>query len=124
MVGSLVLVFVLLLLFKLLLKPKTGKPRLPPSPTKLPIIGNLHQLGSLPHRSLAALSRKHGPLMLVYFGSVPNLVVSSEEMAREIMKTHDLIFSDRPSSIVTDQLLYHGKDISFAPYGEYWRQVL
>lgn len=113
----------LALFIRFLLRSMKHNPRHPPSPTKLPIIGNLHQLGSLPHRTLASLSRKHGPLMLLHFGSVPNLVVSSEELAREVFKTHDLIFSDRPTSIITDLLSYQGKDVTFSPYGEYWRQV-
>ncbi|KAI6682798.1 hypothetical protein NL676_028711 [Syzygium grande] len=97
--------------------------RLPPSPRKLPIIGNLHQLGNYPHRSLQALSRCYGPLMLLHFGSAPVLVVSSADCARDIMKTHDLIFSDRPRSKLSERLLYHRKDMSLAPYGEYWRQM-
>ncbi|KAK1427678.1 hypothetical protein QVD17_16370 [Tagetes erecta] len=95
----------------------------PPSPQKLPIIGNLHQLGSSPHRTLQALSHKHGPLMLLHLGSVPMLVASSAEAAREIMKTHDLIFANRPKLSIPDTLLYGSKDITFSPYGEYWRQV-
>ncbi|KAK9926710.1 hypothetical protein M0R45_023923 [Rubus argutus] len=95
----------------------------PPSPPKLPVIGNLHQLGSPLHRSLQALSQIHGPLMLLHFGSVPVLVVSSAEAAREIMKTHDLAFSGRPKSTASEKLLYNYKDVAFAPYGEYWRQV-
>ncbi|KAF8029436.1 hypothetical protein BT93_E1978 [Corymbia citriodora subsp. variegata] len=97
--------------------------RLPPSPPKLPIIGNLHQLGNYPHRSLQALSRRYGPLMMLHFGSAPILVVSSADCARDIMKTHDLIFSDRPRSTLSERLLYHRKDVSLAPYGEYWRQM-
>ncbi|XP_004310039.1 PREDICTED: cytochrome P450 71A25-like isoform X1 [Fragaria vesca subsp. vesca] len=98
----------------------------PPSPPKLPIIGNLHQIGSPRsplHLSLQALSQVHGPLMLLHFGSVPVLVVSSAEAAQAIMKTHDLTFSSRPKSTVFAKLLYNSKDVATAPYGEYWRQV-
>lgn len=55
-------------------------------------------------------------------GLSPTLIVSSRDAAEEIMKTHDLIFSSRPSSYMVEKLLY-GKDIGFAPYGEYWRQA-
>ncbi|PWA82102.1 cytochrome P450 [Artemisia annua] len=97
---------------------------LPPSPRKLPIIGNLHQLGSnLHHHSFKALSHKHGPLILIHLGSSPVLVVSSAEAAREIMKTHDSIFSSRHKLSIPDKLNYGSKNIGFAPYGEHWRQV-
>ncbi|KAL5748212.1 hypothetical protein ACOSQ2_025509 [Xanthoceras sorbifolium] len=97
--------------------------KLPPSPKKLPIIGNLHQLGLHPYRSLHSLAQRHGPLMLLHFGQMPVLIVSSAEAAREIMKTHDLIFSNRPKNSVGDRLLYGSKDVASAPYGEYWRQM-
>ncbi|KAL3748111.1 hypothetical protein ACJRO7_009354 [Eucalyptus globulus] len=96
---------------------------LPPSPPKLPIIGNLHQLGSHPHRSLQALSRRYGPLMCLHFGSAPILVVSSSDGARDIMKTHDVIFAQRPRSTMAERLLYDRKDLSLSPYGDCWRQM-
>ncbi|KAH6772545.1 hypothetical protein C2S51_010949 [Perilla frutescens var. frutescens] len=95
----------------------------PPSPSKLPIIGNLHQLGSLPHRNLHSLAQKHGPLMLLHFGSVPVLIASSADSAREIMKTHDLIFANRPAFKAFEKLIYGCRDVTTAPYGEYWRQI-
>ncbi|KAI8012617.1 Cytochrome P450 71A2 [Camellia lanceoleosa] len=95
----------------------------PPSPPKLPISGNLHLLRSLPHHSLRSLSQKHGPLMLLHLGNVPVLVVSSSIAAREIMKTHDQIFSSRPKPSIIGNLTYGFKDIAFSPYGKYWRQV-
>ncbi|MCD7464798.1 hypothetical protein HAX54_053428 [Datura stramonium] len=96
---------------------------LPPSPRKLPIIGNLHQLGLHPHRSLHKLSQKHGPVMLLHLGSEPVLVASSIEAARDILKTHDLVWSNRPKSSMADGLLYGSKDVGFSPFGEYWRQI-
>ncbi|MFS7986180.1 putative cytochrome P450 [Helianthus anomalus] len=96
---------------------------LPPSPPKLPIIGNLHQLGSSPHLSLRSLAQKYGPVMMLHLGSVPVLVVTSAKAAQEILKTHDLVFSNRPKLLIPNQLTYGSKDIGFAPYGEYWRQI-
>ncbi|MFS7958904.1 putative cytochrome P450 [Helianthus anomalus] len=96
---------------------------LPPSPPKLPLIGNLHQLGSSPHRALQAMAQTYGPLMLIQLGTVPVLVASSVDAAKEIMKTHDLIFSNRPHLNIPDKVFYACKDIAFSKYGEYWRQV-
>ncbi|KAJ4753551.1 Cytochrome P450 [Rhynchospora pubera] len=94
---------------------------LPPSPPKLPFIGNLHQFGSLVHQSFYLLSLKYGPLMILQLGEVPWLIVSSSDMACAIMRTHDSIFASRPSIVVTDIIRF--KDVAFEPYGEDWRQL-
>lgn len=118
-------IFPSLLFIHLLIKwlSKSKQQKLPPSPPRLPVLGNLHQLGLYPHRSLCSLAQRYGPLMLLQFGSRPTLIVSSPDAASEIMKTHDIIFSNRPRMSITDRLLYEGKDVSTAPYGEYWRQM-
>ncbi|GMJ00078.1 cytochrome P450, family 71, subfamily A, polypeptide 25 [Hibiscus trionum] len=116
------LFFTLLVIF--LIRPTGGrKLNLPPSPAKLPIIGNLHKLGRYPHRSLYVLAQRFGPLMLLRFGNVPVLVVSSADAACEIKKTHDLTFINGPKFSVAKKLLYDYKDVASAPYGEYWRQM-
>ncbi|KAJ0047655.1 hypothetical protein Pint_15567 [Pistacia integerrima] len=103
---------------------RRSKLNLPPSPPKLPIIGNLHQLlGPLLHRTLEGLSKKYGPLMLVHFGQAPALIVSSAAMAREMMKTHDIVFLNRPRITTANIFLYNCTDLGFTPYGEYWRQL-
>ncbi|XP_017232783.1 cytochrome P450 71A9 [Daucus carota subsp. sativus] len=118
------LIIAMPLLIILITNKKHQHNRLPPGPKKLPLIGNLHQLGGLaPHRSLRLLSREHGPLMFLQLGSVPTLVVSSAAMAREIFKTHDSVFSGRPALYAAKKMGYKCSTISFAPYGDYWRQV-
>ncbi|KAG6686413.1 hypothetical protein I3842_11G017700 [Carya illinoinensis] len=121
LLSILLIIFSLLYVFRRIFR--SGKANLPPSPPKLPLIGNLHQLGTLPHRSFQALSKKYGPVMLLQLGHAPTLVVSSPDMAREIMKTHDIVFSNRPRTTAANILLYGCTDIGFAPYGEYWRQA-
>ncbi|RVX04361.1 Cytochrome P450 71B36 [Vitis vinifera] len=69
------------------------KKPLPPGPTKLPII-----LGA------------------------PTVVVSSAEAAREFLKTHDIDCCSRPPLVGLGKFSYNHRDISFAPYGDYWRE--
>ncbi|XVF03639.1 hypothetical protein REPUB_Repub05bG0010400 [Reevesia pubescens] len=105
-------------------KTKNLTRRLIPGPSKLPLIGNMHQLaGSLPHRCLRDLARKHGPIMHLQLGQISTVVVSSPEIAEEIMKTHDIIFAYRPLLVVAMIITYKCTDISFAPYGSYWRHL-
>nr|BAD16679.1 cytochrome P450 [Muscari armeniacum]BAD16680.1 cytochrome P450 [Muscari armeniacum] len=119
----LILFLIPILVYTIRRKISSTKSKLPPCPPKLPLIGNLHQMGTLPHQSLHALSVKYGPLMLLKLGQIPTLIVSSADMAREIMKTHDHIFASRPSLMTAGIILYGSMDVVFAPYGEHWRQM-
>ncbi|KAL0429936.1 UNVERIFIED_CONTAM: Trimethyltridecatetraene synthase [Sesamum radiatum] len=115
----------LLLLFVYLLA-KTIRPRklnLPPGPKPWPVIGNLNLIGPLPHRSLHQLSQKYGPLMQLQFGSFPVVVGSSVEMAKVFLKTMDVTFASRPKTAAGKYTTYNYSDITWSPYGPYWRQA-
>ncbi|KAG7603406.1 putative cytochrome P450 [Arabidopsis thaliana] len=99
------------------------KKNLPPGPPRLPIIGNLHQLGSKPHRSMFKLSEKYGPLMALRFGSVSTVVASTPETVKEVLKTFDAECCSRPYMTYPARLTYNLKDIGFCPYTKYWREV-
>ncbi|KMZ73186.1 hypothetical protein ZOSMA_151G00170 [Zostera marina] len=110
----------------ILIKKKNNK-RLPPGPTKLPIIGNLHNLifagdDHLP-RMFGELAKKHGTFMHLKFGQISQVVVSSSDLAKEFLKTHDINFSSRQDIFTSRLLMYNNRDVVFAPYGEYWRQM-
>ncbi|XBI97396.1 hypothetical protein VPH35_017773 [Triticum aestivum] len=121
----------IIVLFLLVIKIYTSSPagkRLPPGLWQLPLVGSLHHFllsrhGDLPHRVLRELSRKHVPLMLLRFGAVPTLVVSSAEAAREVLKTHDAAFASRHLTPTLDIFSRGGQDILFSPYGDLWRQL-
>lgn len=115
---------ILILPLSLLLrrKPKHGFNK-PPSPPRLPVIGNLHQVDALIHQSLAKLAEKYGPVMLIHFGHQPTIVISSAAAAKDALKTHDVDFSGRPPMFCTAKLTYNYSDVAFTPYGEYWRQM-
>ncbi|KAB2012268.1 hypothetical protein ES319_D09G077500v1 [Gossypium barbadense] len=100
-----------------------GKGKALPGPQPLPIIGNLHMLSMLPHESLYHLAKKHGAIMSIRLGSVPAVVVSSPEVAKIFLKTHDVVFASRPKFQVL-QSIYNGKmGIAFTEYGPYWRSL-
>ncbi|KAJ3675460.1 hypothetical protein LUZ60_004502 [Juncus effusus] len=126
--ASYCLIFFVLIVLPLLIKIKmrSSNPqfKLPPGPRPLPIIGNIHHLiGSVPHRALHKLSLKYGEILFLQLGELQTVIISSSNAAREIMKTHDLNFATRSPKTAAKILTYHGKDVAFAPYGEYWRQL-
>ncbi|XP_050220468.1 desmethyl-deoxy-podophyllotoxin synthase-like [Mercurialis annua] len=121
--------FIPLLLFifmtwKILKKYASSSPKLPPGPSKLPLIGSIHHLiHPVPHHRLRDLSDKHGPIMHLQLGQVSTVIISSPDIAKLIMKTHDANFADRPFVLAVEIVTYNFKDIGAAPYGEYWRNL-
>ncbi|CAH1440497.1 unnamed protein product [Lactuca virosa] len=99
--------------------------KLPPGPRRLPIIGNLHQLlgNEGIHQTLWKLSHIYGPAMLLHFGSQPFLVISSSEMASEVLRTHDQKLCSRPYSQASKRLSFDYMDAAFSPYSDHWKHM-
>nr|XP_007159749.1 hypothetical protein PHAVU_002G263800g [Phaseolus vulgaris]ESW31743.1 hypothetical protein PHAVU_002G263800g [Phaseolus vulgaris] len=97
--------------------------KLPPGPRGLPILGSLHKLGANPHRDLHQLALKYGPVMYLRLGFVPTVVVSSPQAAELFLKTHDLVFASRPPHEAAKYISWDQRNLSFAEYGSYWRNM-
>lgn len=82
---------------------------LPPGPPRLPIIGNLHQVGDRPHVSTAKFAKEYGPLISLRLGKQLLVVASSPEAAMEILKTQDRFLSSRvvPTAFQQTSLIPH-----------------
>jgi len=101
---------------------KQKKTLLPPTPMALPIIGHLHLLSTIPHRDFHDLSIRYGPIMHLFLGSVPCVVASTAEAAKEFHKTHESSFFNRPAQTLAIETLTYGfQGFTFAPYGPYWK---
>lgn len=96
---------------------------LPPGPPPFPVIGNLLQLSRNIHRDFAKLGEKYGPLMYLRIGAVPVVVVQNAVFAREILKTHDKVFANRPQDIAVATTLFEGDDLGFSPVSPHWRYL-
>ncbi|CAN7045297.1 hypothetical protein IGI04_008257 [Brassica rapa subsp. trilocularis] len=109
--------------FWLYAKSKPQSPPLPPGPWGLPIVGNLPFLKPELHTYFQGLAKKHGPVFKLWFGSKLAIVVTSSEVAREILRTNDVIFANHDVPAVALASSYGGIDIPWSPYGPRLRML-
>ncbi|KAJ4849734.1 hypothetical protein Tsubulata_016117 [Turnera subulata] len=97
---------------------------LPPSPFLcLPIIGHFYLFKQPIHRTLAGLSNRYGPILLLQFGRRRVLVVSSPEIAQECLAKKDIIFANRPRLLFAKHMSYNFTSLFWAPHGDKWRNL-
>ncbi|CAN1246497.1 Cytochrome P450 89A2 [Linum grandiflorum] len=92
-----------------------GKQSLPPSPARLPFIGNLLLFGSGMEQVLRSVRDKHAtPAVTLYVGSQPSIFVADGATAHRALVQNGAVFADRPT-----RSLVH--TIGLSPYGPTWR---
>ncbi|RHN60887.1 putative cytochrome P450 [Medicago truncatula] len=119
------LLLFLLPLFSVFKRNKKSQPHLPlpPSPPTIPIIGHLHLLKPLIHHAFRDLSERYGPLISLRLGSARFIVVNTPSLAKEFLKTHELVYSHRKMNIAINMVVYDDATFAFAPYGSYWKFI-
>ncbi|KAL4295990.1 hypothetical protein GQ457_12G018170 [Hibiscus cannabinus] len=97
---------------------------LPPSPFPcLPIIGHLHLLKKPIYKTLFEIATRYGPILFFKFGSRSVVVVSSPSAAEECLTKNDIVFANRPRLLIGKHLAYNYTGLSWAPYGDLWRNL-
>ncbi|URD95066.1 cytochrome P450 [Musa troglodytarum] len=69
--------------------------RLSPDPRPWPVVGNLYDIKPVRVPCFAEWAEAYGPIMSVWFGTTLNVVVSSSELAREVLREKDQQLADR-----------------------------
>ncbi|CAI0552358.1 unnamed protein product [Linum tenue] len=126
--SATLLLLIILSIILFIVKRKNPKAKKTPAPWKLPVIGHMHHLAAgggitAPHVRLRDLARIYGPVMELQLGEISHVLISSVEAARQVFKTQDLKFAQRPSNIATGIITYNGADLAQSPYNAFWRQL-
>lgn len=97
---------------------------LPPGPFALPLVGSWLQIGNyLDHHEFAHYAKKFGQLFLLRMGQRNIAVISSTDLAREVLLTQGKEFGSRSRNIVFDIFTGKGQDMIFTEYGDHWRKM-
>nr|XP_020019993.1 cytochrome P450 2C18-like isoform X5 [Castor canadensis] len=122
---ALVLVLVLVLSCLLLLsfwKQSSGRGKLPPGPTPLPLIGNVLQIDFKDvSKSLTNFSKVYGPVFTLYFGMKPTVVVHGYEAVKEALDDLGEEFSGRSTFPIIDRT-NRGLGVIFSN-GKKWKEL-
>ncbi|CAH2063298.1 unnamed protein product [Thlaspi arvense] len=98
-----------------------GAVKIPPGPPRLPLLGNIFQIGEKPHRSFFDLSRIYGSVMSLKLGCLTTVVISSPEAAKQVLKTHDLALCYRISTDPVRAAGHHERSFVWLPPFARWR---
>ncbi|XP_065856771.1 iridoid oxidase-like [Euphorbia lathyris] len=102
---------------------RTGGNHRPPGPLAWPIVGNIFDLGNLPHQILYELKFKYGPVIWLRLGFTNTLVIQSAKAAEHLFKNHDVPFSDRKVSDAFTARSYSEGSLAVCRYGSNWRML-
>ncbi|KAF7804118.1 3,9-dihydroxypterocarpan 6A-monooxygenase-like [Senna tora] len=117
----LISLFFPILIGAILIRSRRSKSDGPPTPPSLPLIGHLHLLSPLPHRSFHNLSSRYGPILKLFLGSLPCVIASTPDAAKHFLKTHESSFSDRFPNAAIHHLSYGSQGFLFRAYGPHWK---
>ncbi|CAM6085037.1 unnamed protein product [Calypogeia fissa] len=99
----------------------TGK--LPPGPKPLPVVGNLYDVKPVRFQCFMEWAKKFGPILSFRMGTTLNVVVTSPDLAKEVLKEKDQLLAARPLTRAAARFSRNGQDLIWADYGPHYVKV-
>ncbi|ETW77266.1 cytochrome P450 monooxygenase 29 [Heterobasidion irregulare TC 32-1] len=97
--------------------------RMPPGPKGLPFIGSEYQVPSIkPWRKFAEWNRQYGPVVSLFLGSTPVVVLGKAQPAWDLLEKRSDIYSSRPRFIMGGEIFSDNLRGLMLPSGEGWRK--
>ncbi|KAH8890720.1 putative cytochrome P450 [Thozetella sp. PMI_491] len=96
---------------------------LPPGPPPLPIIGNIHQMPkSHPWRQYFSWSKIYGPIVHLNLSGQPVIILSTSQVAYDILSKQGASSSDRPRLFLAMELACKGLNTLLMNYTEEFKR--
>lgn len=111
---------IILLLYR---RTQEHKVKLPPGPRPWPIVGNIYNLKPIHFKCFYEWAQFYGPIISVWFGSDLNVVVSSSDLAKKVLKQHDQELANRHRIRSQTNFTNDGVDLTWADYGPHYVKV-
>nr|QPI70542.1 cytochrome P450 CYP98 [Anthoceros agrestis] len=97
--------------------------KLPPGPKPRLFVGNLLDVTAVRFKCFEQWAKVYGPVMSVWMGATLNVVVSSAEGAKEVLKDKDQSLAARARSRAAAKFSRDGQDLIWADYGPHYVKV-
>ncbi|KAL0969175.1 hypothetical protein UPYG_G00223460 [Umbra pygmaea] len=91
-----------------------------PGPFAWPVVGNVMQLGQMPHITFSNLAKKYGNVYQIRLGCNDIVVLNGETAIREALIQHSTEFAGRPD-FGSFQMVSGGKSMTFTNYSKQWK---
>ncbi|KAF2713931.1 cytochrome P450 [Pleomassaria siparia CBS 279.74] len=96
--------------------------RIPKGPWGFPLLGSFPMLTKYPEVTLDGWARKYGSLYSVRLGNQLFVIVSDPAIAKDLMVTNGVVFSDRKEMFIKSQTVFRGRGITATAYDDRWRK--